>query len=120
MPRSNPELSNAMGKRMAERRKVLGLSQEAVAEAAGLGFSQYNKAENGKSCLSSDSLLRISEALRISADYLLTGNSDTSRYQNTVDILEQMDECQVRLANKLLQCIVDECSDTTTREKKSR
>lgn len=108
MPRGNPELSVAMGKRMANRRKALGLSQEAVAEMAGIGFSQYNKAENGKAGLSSHSLLQISSALCISADYLLTGDMEHSKYQSTVDLLDQMNEEQLRLANKLLQCIVQE------------
>ena len=36
MPKSNPKLAAAMGKRMAARRKELHLKQERVAELAGI------------------------------------------------------------------------------------
>jgi len=48
MPRSNPELAAKMGKRMVIRRKELGLTQEQVAELAGIAHQQYNKAEKVK------------------------------------------------------------------------
>ena len=46
MPRSNPELAAAMGMRMSARRRELGLTQEMVADLAGIAHQQYNKAEN--------------------------------------------------------------------------
>ena len=49
MPRSNPELAVEMGMRMSARRRELGLTQEMVADLAGIAHQQYNKAENGKS-----------------------------------------------------------------------
>lgn len=48
MPRSNPELAASMGMRMSARRRELGLTQEMVAELAGIAHQQYNKAENGR------------------------------------------------------------------------
>lgn len=106
MPKSNPELAAAMGKRMTARRKELGLTQEAVADMAGIAHQQYNKAENGKCCLSADSLFRITSVLKISADYLLTGRSTDPRYQETIDILNKLTEHQLVLANQMLQCLV--------------
>ena len=107
MARSNLELATAMGKRMAEKRKECGLTQETVADLAGITHQQYNKAENGKSCLSSDSLLKVSIALQTSADYLLSGKQTTERYMPTIRLLEKMTDSQLQLANDVIQCIAD-------------
>lgn len=106
MPKRNQELAHAMGKRMAARRKELGLTQENVADRAGIAHQQYNKAENGRVCLGSDSLLRVSSALQISADYLLTGKSGPDRYRETVEILNKLTERQLKITNQMLECMV--------------
>lgn len=114
MPRSTTEIAIAMGKRMAQRRKELGLTQETVADLAGITYQQYNKAENGKTCLKSDSLQRISGALQTSADYLLSGKHVTDKYQDAVDILGKMTDRQLELAKTVLRCMVsfgDDCKD---------
>lgn len=108
MARSNLELASAMGKRMAERRKECGLTQETVADLAGITHQQYNKAENGKTCLGSDSLLRVSIALKTSADYLLSGRKASEKYITTINLLDKMDEGQLALANKLIRCIAEQ------------
>lgn len=107
MARSNLELAAAMGKRMAERRKECGLTQENVADLAGITHQQYNKAENGKTCLSSDTLLRVSIALQTSADYLLCGRKNSEKYITTIDLLDKMTEGQLDLATKMIRCIAE-------------
>lgn len=107
MARNNSELAAAMGKRMAEKRKECGLTQEMVADLAGITHQQYNRAENGKTCLGSASLLRISNALQTSADYLLSGRTVSERYRGTIDLLDRLSDNQVHLVNKMIQCIVD-------------
>ena len=111
MARTNTDLAIAMGKRMLERRKACGLTQEAVAYLSGITHRQYNKAENGKTCLSSDSLLKISKALHTSADYLLTGVNRVEKYNKIFESLETMSEDHLDLANKLIQCIAEWESD---------
>ena len=107
MAKSNVELAIAMGKRMAERRKECGLTQEMVADLAGITHQQYNKAENGKACLGSDSLLRVSAALQTTADYLLSGRKSSEKYITTIDLLDRMTDGQIALANKVIRCIVE-------------
>lgn len=107
MAKSNVELAIAMGKRMAERRKECGLTQEMVADLAGITHQQYNKAENGKACLGSDSLLRVSAALQTTADYLLSGRKSSEKYITTIDLLDRMTDGQIALVNKVIRCIVE-------------
>lgn len=101
------ELASAMGERMAELRSARGLTQEAVADLAGITHQQYNKVENGKACLRSDSLLRIATALQTSADYLLSGRKVSEQYITTITLLDKLAPDQVELANNIIQCIVD-------------
>ncbi len=106
MPKGNPELAAEMGARMAKRRKDLGLTQEKVAEMAGIAHQQYNKAERGKTCLGSDTLQRITQALDIGADYLLSGKSE-ARYNDVMAVLSKMNDRQLRLATQALRCMVE-------------
>lgn len=107
MPKSNPELAKAMGQRLAARRDALGMTQEAVAEAAGITHQQYNRVENGKSCLGADSLRRVASVLQTSTDFLLTGSHGVDRYAETTALLAQMSDRQLRLANQMLRCMLD-------------
>ncbi|MEY8355165.1 helix-turn-helix transcriptional regulator [Lachnospiraceae bacterium 54-53] len=63
----------SMGKRITTRRKQLRLTQEELAEKAGVTPQMISTAELGKKALRPENILKISMALDVSADYLLTG-----------------------------------------------
>lgn len=109
MPRGNQNLAIAMGVRITERRKELGFTQEYAAEKAGITYQQYNKAERGKACVSSDTLHRISAALDISADYLLNGTEWTHKYADVDALLDKMTSRQRFFASKMLRDWFDFC-----------
>ena len=62
-----------MGKRIVMKRKQLGFSQEELAARADVSPQMLSTAERGSKSILSENLLKISEALGVSADYLLTG-----------------------------------------------
>lgn len=85
------QLSKDIGKRIATRRKQLGLTQEQVAERTGLSAQFFACVERGIKNVRAESLLRICLALDISADYILTGRvieADRSRIGNLIRPLE--------------------------------
>ena len=59
------------GRRIMERRKKLGLTQEALAEKGEVTTQFVSYAESGKRAMRPENLMKISEALGVSADYLL-------------------------------------------------
>lgn len=63
-----------IGQRITERRKALGLTQEALAERGDMTTQFVSYAEAGKRAMRPENLLKISSALGVSADYLLTGD----------------------------------------------
>ena len=62
-----------IGKRITELRKRLGWTQEELAERADLTPQFISYAESGKRAMRPENLLKLSSALKVSADYLLTG-----------------------------------------------
>ena len=67
------ELMAQMGNRLTARRKQCRLTQEDLAEKAGLTTQTISTAETGKKALRPENIIKLCAALEISADYLLMG-----------------------------------------------
>jgi len=67
------ETMPTVGERIREIREKRGMTQDKLAEAAGLSKSFLSEVENDKSNISSRILLRIANELGASMDYLLDG-----------------------------------------------
>lgn len=73
----NPhEVDVVVGSRIRLRRKEVGTSQQALAEAVGLTFQQIQKYENGANRVSSSKLYEIAKALRAPIVYFFEGLPD--------------------------------------------
>ena len=59
----------AVGRRVRQRRVLLGMSQEKLAEALGLTFQQVQKYENGANRVSASRLLDISNVLGVPVSF---------------------------------------------------
>lgn len=68
-------LLKEIGRRLVKTRKRLGYTQERLNNLTGLSVKMISAAENGHKAMRPDSILRISEALDITTDYLLKGTS---------------------------------------------
>lgn len=94
-----------IGQRIVERRKKLGLTQEALAEKGDMTTQFVSYAESGKRAMRPENLKRISEALEVSADYLLTGDVIDKDLLILSDKLRNLTPSQLRIAEN----IIDEC-----------
>ena len=61
----------ALGAKLKQKRLVLGLTQEKVAEKLGLSESFYSRVERGDRVLSVDTLVKVACFFNVSLDYLL-------------------------------------------------
>lgn len=68
---------NELGKRIAKRRKQLGLKQSEVNEMAGLSDKYLSNIERAVSIPSIDVLMKICAVLKTTPDELLIGAGDT-------------------------------------------
>ena len=90
-----------------ERRKYLGLTQEALAEKADLTTQFVSYAESGKRAMRPENLLKIAKALNVSTDYLLTGDIIEKDYLLLSEKLQYLTPEQFRVVER----VVDNCID---------
>lgn len=98
-----------IGKRIQQKRKSANLSQEQLANIAGLEIPTISKIENGKTKISLPSLIQIANGLECSADELLCGSLKTSTPIYQGEIMGQLQNCnekELRLVQELILCLL--------------
>jgi len=95
-----------IGNRIAERRKQMGLTQEALAEKGDMTTQFVSYAEAGKRAMRPENLLKLSSALNISADYLLTGEIVDKDLLILSDKMRSLTPSQLRI----IENVIDECN----------
>lgn len=84
------EFLKDMGQRILDRRKQLNMTQEALANMTHLTSQTISYAETGQKAMRPETMLKICDALGISADYLLRGETleaDASLLQQKISTL---------------------------------
>lgn len=94
-----------IGQRIMDRRKTLGLTQEALAEKGDVTAQFVSYAEAGKRAMRPENLLKIATALEVSTDYLLTGDIIDKDLLILANKLRRLTPSQVRIVER----IIDEC-----------
>jgi len=99
-----------IGKRIAQRRKELGLRQVEVCEKAGINDKYLSCIERATSIPSVEVLMRLAIALETTPDEFLVG---TVRYQqepwqDTAELLRGMNTAQLELANSFLNWLLQQ------------
>ncbi len=74
------DLLRQIGNRILNRRKQLRMTQEDLAEKAGITPQTISSAELGKKALRLENIIRVCSALHISTDYLLLGEINSGDY----------------------------------------
>ena len=94
-----------VGQRIIERRKSLGLTQAALAEKADVTTQFVSYAESGKLAMRPENLLKLSVALGVSTDYLLTGEIIDKDLLILSEKLRSLTPSQLRIVEE----IIDNC-----------
>ena len=68
------KLLKEMGARISVRRKELNLTQEALAEKMDVSVQMISNLELGKKAIRPENLIKVCDALGVSADYILRGS----------------------------------------------
>ena len=93
-----------IGKRIAKRRKELGLRQCDVEERAGLGDKYLSSIERAVSIPSTEVIMRLAMALETTPDEFLAGTAqqEGAEWRSVAELLRPMDKKQLALARSLL------------------
>ena len=95
-----------IGKRITERRKKLGMTQEMLAEKGDLTPQFVSYAESGKRAMRPENVIKLAKALEVSADYLLTGDIVDKDMLILADKLRSLSPKMLRIVEN----IIDECT----------
>lgn len=99
----------SMGHRILSRRKELGLSQLKLAQAMGVSMAAVSLWEKGKTSITSDKLLKLSELLQCDVQWLLNGNTEKPKYTLTRENGETLFDS---MSNKLIRGIIESIDPT--------
>ena len=99
-----------IGKRIARRRKLLGLNQSEVEDGAALGYKYLSNIERGISIPSTEVIMRLAVALETTPDEFLVGTArhEDEEWKSVAELLRTMDEKHLRLARSLLTWLAEE------------
>ena len=88
------DLLKDIGNRICTKRKQLGLTQEQVADKMDVSIQMISNLERGNKAIKIDNLIKISEILGVSTDYILTEkntNEDISELAKRISKLSKED-----------------------------
>ena len=93
-----------IGKRIARRRRELGLTQAKVEEKVDIAYKYLSSIERGISIPSTEVIMRLAIALETTPDEFLVGavRHPEEGWQDVAELLRPMNEKQLALARSLL------------------
>ena len=100
------ELLHEMGARIIARRKQLRLTQEELAEAAGVTPQTVSTAELGKKALRPSNIIKICAALGVSPDYLLLGRISETDHSILMQKLARLSPEQYRRLEDIIDSFI--------------
>lgn len=99
-----------IGKRIAKRRRQLGLKQAVVEEQANIGYKYLSNIERGISIPSTEVIMRLAKALDTTPDEFLVGTSraQDEEWKSVAQYLQTMNQKQLELARSFLQWLSEQ------------
>lgn len=99
-----------IGRRIAARRRELGLKQAEVSELADISNTYMSSIERAVSIPSTEVVMRLAEALDTTPDEFLVGTSHASgeEWKNAAQYLRGMSGKQLELAKRFLQWLSEQ------------
>ena len=93
-----------IGRRIARRRKKLGMKQSEAEERADIGYKYLSNIERGISIPSTEVIMRLAAALDTTPDEFLVGTArqEGEEWKNVAQLLRPMDETKLNMAKSFL------------------
>ncbi|MCI8811248.1 MAG: helix-turn-helix transcriptional regulator [Oscillibacter sp.] len=98
-----------IGKRIAQRRKKLALTQVKVAEQVEISEQYLSNIERAVSIPSTEVVMRLALALDTTPDEFLIGAArvEGERWKNVAELLRAMDEKQLDLTESFIRWVIE-------------
>lgn len=96
------DYKHSMGLRIKNQRKALNLTQEVLAEQLDISVKHFSEVERGLSGLSIENLIKLSNILGVSIDYIVKGEEDKDKWLCILSALQQVPEDKEDLVKELI------------------
>ena len=97
-----------LGKRVKQQRKLAHLTQEKLAEKAGISFAFVGHIERGTRKASLETLVKLANALKVSPDVLLRDSLDDDLVGSGVEMPEKHRRLLREISARILEYETDE------------
>lgn len=114
-PPTGTQTTSPVGDRIRKRRQELGLTQERVAKDADMSKGFLSEVETGTRKPSAEYLLRISNALHVSLDFLMKGDGESPSETGRLKVQIPASLSDFALANRLPFDVVKSMLDAKLR-----
>lgn len=94
-----------IGQRIQVRRKQRGYTQEQLADLMNVSIQMVSNLERGNKAIRIDNLIKLSEILEVSTDYILTGKETADDIGALTTRIEQLSERD----RKMIKLLADFC-----------
>lgn len=101
------ELLGEIGARINVKRKELGITQEALAEKMDVSVQMISNLEKGKKAIRPENLVKVCEALGISADYILRGTFSSIELVGFVDKYSRLSAKNQKMIESLVESLLE-------------
>ncbi|MBE6671505.1 MAG: helix-turn-helix transcriptional regulator [Ruminococcaceae bacterium] len=91
-----------IGIRISEKRKQKNYTQEQVAEMMNVSIQMVSNLERGNKAIKIENLIKISEILDVSTDYILTGKYTENDKKVLTEKLSQLDDKNYKMIEMLI------------------
>ena len=91
-----------MGLRIKKQRKALNLTQEVLAEQLDISVKHFSEVERGLSGLSIENLIKLSNILGVSIDYIVKGEENKEKWECILSTLQTVPEEKEELFKELI------------------
>ncbi len=92
-----------MGQRLKKRRKEMNMTQEQLSDRLNISIKHYSEVERGITGLSVENIIKISNVLGISIDYILKGEAEKEIFPQ--DMITFYKNCSMEQKKGFLQII---------------
>ncbi len=97
------------GRRVKKRRKDMNMNQSDLAEAIGISVPHMSAIENGKHAPNYFHICNLCNALHVTPDFLLLGDSHSPRSnREVIEILSSCSESDLKLIERLTCYLIEE------------
>ena len=91
-----------MGLRIKNERIKLKYTQEELAEQLGISVKHFSEVERGLAGLSIENLVKISNVLGVSLDYIIKGEADSCNWNSILSSLQDVPKEKEKLVRELI------------------